>query len=205
MKLITRKLYVLLNLRTVNDSCGFLDNPSLTDHTVHRFNSTYNFLVMSFTNFHFRNLNFSEFDNRFIWRLFGKVRSDRNFWCLVTEKVDSYLSSEIGVTRILQEFVLEKGRWPQNSSGFRWEFRSKHTIFKWTIQEYICSYYFFHQLKYLKTAMKAKETIFFCHFVVIFSLSLDSCDCVEFVCEVATTTIIYAMWRLGYPKLKRNQ
>ena len=52
--------------------------------------------------------------------------------------------------------------------------------------------------------MKAKETIFFCHFVVIFSLSLDSCDCVEFVCEVATTTIIYAMWRLGYPNLKET-
>ena len=54
--------------------------------------------------------------------------------------------------------------------------------------------------------MKAKETIFFCHFVVIFSLSLDSCDCVEFVSEVATTTtIIYAMWRLGYPNWKKPE
>jgi hypothetical protein len=79
------------------------------------------------------------------------------------------------------------------------QFLSKYLNYPGTFSQLLG---FFHQLKYLKTAMKAKETIFFCHFVVIFSLSLDICDCVEFVCEVATTTIIYAMWRLECPKWK---
>ena len=135
-----------------------------------------------------------------------------------------FCSSEIGVTRILQEFVVGKRqmtaelfwislripfeisvgnvadneKWKNSIKTHNFQVsKLSRNIFTVTV-----FFWFFHQLKYLKTAMKAKETIFFCHFVVIFSLSLDSCDCVEFVCEVATTTIIYAMWRLGYPNLK---